>query len=355
MEEHPDEAGTEATDAADTSENADPPRPVRGLGWMVAPAVIGTAVGAAWSAYYAAAQRSTLRRRCGSAARSAWASGRSCGRSFPTRAVPAEREFAGERPVMNDYARHEHHDFLDAAGQALADPPLQAALVRLTDTLMAGNRRGYAALADSDVRDHAKRIKEHTLAHLDRYLEQLEASVAALGGQVHWAADGRGRPAHRRRDRPASRVPARRQIQVDDHGGSPSQSGAGSGRPGSDGDRLRRVHHPAGRRTAVAPGRPGGPSHAREHRPHPVAAHRRSAAGRPASLAQAGRRLLREKFAPGRHGHHRRQLRRRRDRHDRAGHQRGQRPADDDLPARPRRPDGHREGHPAAGSTCRCS
>ena len=83
---------------------------------------------------------------------------------------------------MNDYARHEHHDFLGAAGQALADPPLQAALVRLTGTLMAGNRRGFAALADSDaLRDHAKRVKEHTLAHLDRYLEQLEASVRRLG------------------------------------------------------------------------------------------------------------------------------------------------------------------------------
>jgi L-lactate dehydrogenase complex protein LldF len=89
---------------------------------------------------------------------------------------------------MNDYARHEHHDFLGAARQALADPPLQAALVRLTSTLMAGNRRGYAALADSGpLRDHAKRIKEHTLAHLDRYLEQLEASVQRLGGHVHWA------------------------------------------------------------------------------------------------------------------------------------------------------------------------
>src|SRR5919201_1439991 len=91
---------------------------------------------------------------------------------------------------MNDYARHEHHDFLGAAGQALKDPPLQAALVRLTSTLMAGNRRGYAALADSSqLRDHAKRVKEHTLAHLDRYLEQLEASVLRLGGEVHWAAD----------------------------------------------------------------------------------------------------------------------------------------------------------------------
>ena len=35
-------------------------------------------------------------------------------------------------------------------GQVLADPPLQTALTRLTDTLLAGNRRGYAALADSD-------------------------------------------------------------------------------------------------------------------------------------------------------------------------------------------------------------
>src|SRR5579872_3809505 len=91
--------------------------------------------------------------------------------------------------MTNDYARHEHHDFPGAVRQALADPPLQAALVRLTGTLMAGNRRGYAALPDSDkLRDHAKRVKEHTLAHLDRYLEQLEASVLKLGGHVHWAA-----------------------------------------------------------------------------------------------------------------------------------------------------------------------
>jgi L-lactate dehydrogenase complex protein LldF len=90
---------------------------------------------------------------------------------------------------MTNYAQHEHHDFLAASAQALADPPLQAALTRLTDTLMAGNRRGYAALAGSnELRDHAKRIKEHTLAHLDKYLEQLEASVQKLGGHVHWAA-----------------------------------------------------------------------------------------------------------------------------------------------------------------------
>src|SRR5690349_16255431 len=90
---------------------------------------------------------------------------------------------------MSEYARHEHHDFTAAVGEALRDAPLQAALARLTDTLMTANRRGLAALADSnELRDHAKRIKEHTLAHLDQYLEQLEAAVQKAGGNVYWAA-----------------------------------------------------------------------------------------------------------------------------------------------------------------------
>ncbi len=93
---------------------------------------------------------------------------------------------------MLNYRQHEHHDFDGASAQALADPPLQAALTRLADTLMAGNRRGFGALADSSqLRDHAKAIKEHTLAHLDQYLEQLEASVTRLGGKVHWAENAK--------------------------------------------------------------------------------------------------------------------------------------------------------------------
>src|SRR5207245_10135734 len=80
--------------------------------------------------------------------------------------------------------------FRQPTHQPLAPPPWHSALIRLTSTLLAGNRRGYAALADSDaLRDHAKRVKEHTLAHLDKYLEQLEASVQKAGGHVHWAAD----------------------------------------------------------------------------------------------------------------------------------------------------------------------
>jgi L-lactate dehydrogenase complex protein LldF len=91
-------------------------------------------------------------------------------------------------PQMADYARQEHQDFHGAAASALADSALQTALTRLTDTLMAGNRRAFASLADSDrLRDRAKQIKKHALDHLDQYLIELENSVLRVGGSVHWA------------------------------------------------------------------------------------------------------------------------------------------------------------------------
>ena len=90
---------------------------------------------------------------------------------------------------MNTYARHEHHEFLDAARQALADPPLQAALIRLTGTLQAGNRRGYAALPDSDAVARSRQTHQGTYARPSRSLPRTTRSVGArLGGQVHWAA-----------------------------------------------------------------------------------------------------------------------------------------------------------------------
>lgn len=39
------------------------------------------------------------------------------------------------------------------------------------------------------LRELASQIKEHTLSHLDRYLEQFEAACKANGVQVHWARD----------------------------------------------------------------------------------------------------------------------------------------------------------------------
>ena len=40
-----------------------------------------------------------------------------------------------------------------------------------------------------ELRELASRIKEHTLSHLDRYLEQFERNATARGAVVHWARD----------------------------------------------------------------------------------------------------------------------------------------------------------------------
>jgi L-lactate dehydrogenase complex protein LldF len=81
-------------------------------------------------------------------------------------------------------------EFAEVLARVLHEAPLQTALARLTETLYAGNRRGFAALPEIDrLRDQARAIKEHTLAHLDQYLEQLADAVVRRGGQVWWAAD----------------------------------------------------------------------------------------------------------------------------------------------------------------------
>jgi L-lactate dehydrogenase complex protein LldF len=88
------------------------------------------------------------------------------------------------------YVEHEHHEFLDAAADALADEQLQGVLGRLADTLGARNRQAWAEFADSSAtRDRARQIKDETLAHLDEHLATLEQSVKRRGGTVHWCDD----------------------------------------------------------------------------------------------------------------------------------------------------------------------
>jgi L-lactate dehydrogenase complex protein LldF len=82
--------------------------------------------------------------------------------------------------------------FPAAARRALADRQLRQNLQRATTTI---RRRRDQVVAEVDdwqaLRERAAAIKDHTLRHLDRYLLALEAAVAARGGQVHWARDGR--------------------------------------------------------------------------------------------------------------------------------------------------------------------
>lgn len=92
--------------------------------------------------------------------------------------------------TASNYARHEHHEFLSASAEALADANLQLALAQLGDTLGQRNRAAFAALPDADaLRQRARAIKDAALADLDQHLRTLEASVERQGGRVYYADD----------------------------------------------------------------------------------------------------------------------------------------------------------------------
>ncbi len=79
--------------------------------------------------------------------------------------------------------------FKQNARQALADPGLQKALARSGSSFVARRAAAVANLPEFEqLRDIARDIKNHTLAHLDFYLEEYEARVKAAGGKVHWCA-----------------------------------------------------------------------------------------------------------------------------------------------------------------------
>ncbi|MFF1545568.1 LutB/LldF family L-lactate oxidation iron-sulfur protein [Streptomyces sp. NPDC058291] len=80
--------------------------------------------------------------------------------------------------------------FPKAAREAVADPTLRGNLRHATHTIRAKRAAAVAEVSDwAQLREAGKRIKDHTLRRLDRYLVQLEEAVTAAGGTVHWAAD----------------------------------------------------------------------------------------------------------------------------------------------------------------------
>ena len=86
---------------------------------------------------------------------------------------------------MKSTARH----FKDNARDALADAGLQSALGKMETGFVVNRANAAARLPEFEaLRDQGRDIKNHTLQHLDFYLETLEANVLATGGKVHWAA-----------------------------------------------------------------------------------------------------------------------------------------------------------------------
>ncbi|MGO1119554.1 LutB/LldF family L-lactate oxidation iron-sulfur protein [Rhodovibrionaceae bacterium A322] len=81
------------------------------------------------------------------------------------------------------------HSFKYNATQALADPNLQRAMDKMRTGFVDRRLKATTALPEFEqLRDQARDIKNHTLDHLDLYLERYEAKVEENGGQVHWCA-----------------------------------------------------------------------------------------------------------------------------------------------------------------------
>ncbi|MFF3694430.1 lactate utilization protein B [Streptomyces sp. NPDC002221] len=80
--------------------------------------------------------------------------------------------------------------FPKAAREAVRDTTLRGNLRHATHTIRDKRAKAVAELADwQRLREAGSRIKDMTLRHLNDYLVQLEESVTAAGGTVHWAAD----------------------------------------------------------------------------------------------------------------------------------------------------------------------
>lgn len=80
--------------------------------------------------------------------------------------------------------------FPEAAKAALADAQLRHNLAHATSTIRAKRAGVVAEVADwEDLRTRAATIKDEVLAHLDGYLNELEAALTAAGATVHRAAD----------------------------------------------------------------------------------------------------------------------------------------------------------------------
>ena len=79
------------------------------------------------------------------------------------------------------------HAFKDNSKAAIADPQLKRALSHVKAGFIGKRAKAAARLPEFEaLRDAARDIKNHTLAHLDLYLERYETNVRDAGGHVHW-------------------------------------------------------------------------------------------------------------------------------------------------------------------------
>jgi L-lactate dehydrogenase complex protein LldF len=77
-----------------------------------------------------------------------------------------------------------------AARAAMGDTQLRKNVRHATDVIQAKRARVVGEMPDwQQLRETGKQIRQHTMQHLDVYLEQFEANCTKAGGVVHWARD----------------------------------------------------------------------------------------------------------------------------------------------------------------------
>lgn len=80
--------------------------------------------------------------------------------------------------------------FKEKSRAALADAALQRALLNVKRGFVLKRAAARAKLPEFDrLREEARAIKDHALAHLDLYLEAYERKVRESGGEMHYAAN----------------------------------------------------------------------------------------------------------------------------------------------------------------------
>jgi L-lactate dehydrogenase complex protein LldF len=76
------------------------------------------------------------------------------------------------------------------AAEFIAQPEHETTHDRLVWAMRQARDKAAAGVPEwEELRELASQIKEHTLTHLDTYLEQFEQSATKLGTHVHWARD----------------------------------------------------------------------------------------------------------------------------------------------------------------------
>src|SRR5215203_4411846 len=81
--------------------------------------------------------------------------------------------------------------FNERARKAVADEQLHDSIELFTHKSVAGRNAVLNALPEApELRERAYRIKQETMANLDRYLEQMADAIEGRGGKVYFARDG---------------------------------------------------------------------------------------------------------------------------------------------------------------------